>query len=83
MAAITCRGQCGATAATDDEAMHRGWSFLQITGGWRCGRCEGELLAAGRLVGTDDQTADELPPDSRGALPRETASGIVAPAVKG
>lgn len=63
--------------------MHRGWSFLQITGGWRCGRCDGELQAASRMVGTDDQTTDTLPADSRGALPRETASGIVAPAVKG
>lgn len=83
MSDVRCRGLCGSTLPNDDAAMHAGWSYLQITAGWRCGSCERALIAAGRIVGTVGAAGDALPADSRGALPRETASSILPPSVKG
>ena len=80
---IRCRDQCGAVAADQIVAERSGWSFLHITNGWRCGACAGALFRANRIVGTDGETPDTLPPISRGALPKETASSISAPSVKG
>jgi hypothetical protein len=79
---IRCRGQCGAVVADDRAALQAGWSYLQITAGWRCGACERELYAASHIVGTDTVTSDALDPKSRGALPKETASSILPPTVK-
>ena len=81
--AIRCRDQCGAEVADEGAAERAGWSCLQTTGGWRCGPCAGALYRASRMRGTDGHTPDTLPPASRGALPRETASTITAPSVKG
>lgn len=78
--AIRCRDRCGRSVADDAAALQAGWSSLSIAGGWRCGACTSTLAAAGRIVGADLQTEDGLPPDSRGALPKETASTILPPA---
>lgn len=81
---VRCRGLCGAAHTDENAALRAGWSCLQITAGWRCGACERALLAAGRMKGHDRPSdGDPLPLDSRGALPRETATSILAPAVKG
>lgn len=80
---IRCRGLCGAALPDDEAALRAGWSYLQITTGWRCGLCERELRAAGGIAGHDQASEDALPPSSRGALPRETASSILPPSVKG
>lgn len=80
---IRCRGLCGSAVPDDEAALRAGWSYLQITAGWRCGSCERELRAAGRITGHDQADADTLAPDSRGALPKSTASTILPPSVKG
>ena len=80
---IGCRGGCGAKQADDEAAMHAGWLYLQITNGWRCGKCERELRAASSIVGMGDDAGDPLAPTDRGAIAKETASGIMAPAVRG
>jgi hypothetical protein len=80
---LRCRDACGASVADQDGAERAGWSFLQITNSWRCGACAGALYRANGIVGTSGETADTLPPMSRGALPKETATTIAPPAVKG
>lgn len=86
---IPCRDGCGATVIDDlvdgmHAAEHAGWSWLAVTGSWRCGACEGALWRARGVEGTAAQPfVDPLPADSRGALKRETASSILAPAVRG
>lgn len=80
---IGCRGGCGLKMADDDAASQAGWNYLEITKGWRCGTCERELRAASGIVGHGLDSGDDLAPDSRGALPKETASTITAPAVRG
>jgi hypothetical protein len=79
---LRCRDQCGRALPGEEAAMQAGWTCLSIAGGWRCGPCGAELYAASRLVGAGEPGRDELPPDSRGALPRETASTILPPVVK-
>lgn len=79
---LSCRDGCGATAeaASDAEAERLGWRLLAVAGGWRCGSCVGELLRAGQILGNSAPSEDVLPPTSRGALPKETASTITPPA---
>lgn len=78
-----CRDQCGAQVADDDAAIAAGWSCLSIAGGWRCGPCSRALALAAGVVGTPGAAfVDPLPPHSRGALPRETASTIAPSVVK-
>lgn len=80
---IRCRGLCDASVVDDEAALRAGWSYLQITAGWRCGPCGRALLAAAHFVGTDQPAAvDTLPPNSRGALPKETASTVLPPSVR-
>ena len=80
---MNCRDMCGASVADQDAAMQAGWSYLHVAGGWRCGACTHTLALAARLQGTEAAyTPDPLPPHSRGALPKETASGILPPTVK-
>lgn len=78
---INCRSGCGVTMADEAAAIQAGWWYLQITRGWRCPSCDRELLNASSLVGTADETTDTLDPNSRGALPKETASTILPPTV--
>lgn len=81
---IGCRGLCGAELKDEDAATKAGWSYLQITAGWRCGSCDRELFAASKLVGINGTSSEDLiPSTSRGALPKETASTILPPSVKG
>lgn len=77
---VRCRDRCGRSQPNEDAALQAGWSWLSIAGGWRCGPCGGALAAAARLRGPDELPRDALPPDSRGALTRETASSITPPA---
>lgn len=79
---ITCRGECGIKQPSEEAALQAGWSHLEISNGWRCGACGRLLREAGSIVGTDGVTEDRLAPDSRGALPKETASTILQPTVK-
>ena len=81
---VACREgkACGKEVASDDEAMQAGWTWLAVAGGWRCGDCVRSLRQAGAIAGTDGQTEDLLDPKSRGALPKETASGILPPVVR-
>lgn len=78
---IGCRGGCGAKQPDDDAAALAGWRYLQITKGWRCGPCDRDLVAASSLRGQGADTGDALDPQDRGALPKETASSILAPSV--
>jgi hypothetical protein len=80
---VKCRGACGKSHPDDQAAAQAGWNHLWITRGWRCGDCERALQAASAIVGTDQEFQDELPRDSRGALPKETASTIMQPSVRG
>jgi hypothetical protein len=80
--AIHCRDKCGTTMPDEAAALNAGW-WLPITGTFRCGACRRALDAASGLIGHAQQTQDALPPTSRGALSKETASSIVAPTVKG
>lgn len=68
MTNIRCTGACGREVAAKD--MERsGWSYLQITGKWRCGPCGRELMQVSTQGGGHEQDADQpLPPDSIGAL---------------
>lgn len=65
---IGCAGGCGKKA--DPEDIERlGWSFLHITGRWRCGECERDLARAAHAEGGPPRIeADTLPPHSIGAL---------------
>jgi hypothetical protein len=79
---IRCRDACGAVVADEQEAQDSSWSWLSISKAWRCPECMRALRTAAALVGTDGVTADTLPPHSRGALPKETASSIAPPVVR-
>lgn len=75
----SCTSACGRTA---DNPLQAGWAYLDITRQWRCPDCVQELHAAGSMVGQGVDAGDPLPPDFRGALPKETASTIYPPTVK-
>lgn len=80
---LACRDECGTRVADESAAMAAGWSYQSIRAAWRCGACERALIVAARMVGTNSAVfVDTLPPSSRGALPKETASTISAPTVK-
>lgn len=81
--AIKCRGQCGLAVVNDEDAVRAGWTYLQITRGWRCGACGRALRAAAEIKGSAEVPSDALPSNSIGALRRETASTILPPSVKG
>jgi len=79
-----CRDECGAGVADDEAALAAGWSYLSIRAAWRCGPCANALAAAAQIgPGTQAPSVfvDALPPGSRGALRKETASTIAAPVV--
>lgn len=67
---IVCSSGCKKTVADAKAAEQAGWSFLHITGRYRCGQCDGELWRASTQPGTwpTNEAADELPPHSIGAL---------------
>lgn len=68
MSTVGCAGGCGKWVAAED-VEHSGWSYLHITGRYRCGSCERELNAASSSQGgPHDPGSDNLPPDSIGAL---------------
>lgn len=80
---LKCRDGCGAAVEDESGAEAAGWSYLSIRAAWRCGPCARELYAASTLVGPPAAPfVDTLPPDSRGALRKETASTIAAPSVR-
>ena len=80
---IRCRDTCGRSVEDEAAALQAGWSYLEITKAYRCGACDGALRAVRHIIGPDAVTPDNLPPDSLGAIKRETASGILPPVVKG
>jgi len=65
---VGCAGSCGReiqSAAVEKS----GWSYLHITGRWRCGACERDLARAAHADGAPARVdADTLPPHSIGAL---------------
>lgn len=68
MTEVFCAGGCKTSVPSPEKA---GWSFLQITGRWRCGACEGALWRASTQPGvqpTTDEGLDPLPRTDRGAL---------------
>jgi hypothetical protein len=77
---VGCAAGCGSNwLASDIEKS--GWDYLSISGRWRCQTCYSELVAAREIIGVEGSYApDPLPPTSRGALRKETASTIMAPA---
>lgn len=81
---IACRDECGAKVADGEAALQAGWAWLSIQGAWRCGACAGALYRASKIEGAPAPATfvDPLPPGSRGALPKETASSIAAPVVR-
>jgi hypothetical protein len=81
---INCVDGCGTPGCQhEDEALDRVWHHLEISDRWRCADCTRALREAASLVGTDSITVDKLPADSRGALPKETASTIYPVSVRG
>lgn len=81
---IGCRDSCGREVrGFEEDALLVGWHYLDITKNWRCPDCTRALGAAQNIVGTEGGYApDPLPPTSRGALAKETASSIYPPVVK-
>ena len=77
---ISCNAGCRSEVENAKAAEDAGWSFLPISGGYRCGGCERELAAANHILGTNAVTIDTLDPKSRGALPKATAQTIKGPA---
>lgn len=80
---IGCRGGCGGKQPDDEAAARAGWRYLEITKGWRCGSCERALALASTMHGHGTDGGDALNPHDRGALPKETASTIMPPSVRG
>lgn len=76
---MNCRDDCGKEVADESAALAAGWTWLAVAGGWRCGPCVAHCLAVSKLVGTDGETVDALPKDSRGALPKDTSGTITPP----
>jgi len=62
---IPCAGGCKRTTEEPEKA---GWSYLFITGRYRCGQCEADLRKAGEINGSGSAQPDLLPPSSIGAL---------------
>ena len=62
---VSCYGGCG-TKVQDPSKV--GWTYLQITGKWRCYPCEKSLLDSGNVTGNNFDRGDELPKESIGAL---------------
>jgi hypothetical protein len=79
---IKCNEDCGATKDDVTQAEDAGW-FLPVARIFRCIACQRTMAEAGRLVGQGQPTADQLPPDSRGALPKATGHTITPPSVRG
>lgn len=80
---LGCRDSCGKIVVDEEAALQAGWHYLMITKQWRCGECARSLGLAQHLPGTPGAyRPDPLPPTSRGALSKETASGILPPSVK-
>jgi hypothetical protein len=80
--AIRCRDACGAVVHDEQQAEDSAWSLLAISNAWRCPACDRALRQAAQIVGTEGITPDTLPPASRGALPKETASTIAPPVLR-
>lgn len=65
---IGCAGGCGKKVDAD-QVERLGWSFLHITGRYRCGACEFVLRRASTIEGAPTRLdVDTLPPNSLGAL---------------
>lgn len=77
---VRCRDACGREHPNDEAATAAGWTQQSFAKAWRCGPCAAALRAASTIQGTDEPFVDAVPRDSRGALPRETASTITPPA---
>jgi hypothetical protein len=75
---ITCADGCKRTVAHEGEAEDAVWSFLAISGRWRCPDCARALRVAAGIQGEQaaETFVDPLPADSRGALPKATAHTI-------
>lgn len=66
---IFCAGGCKRNVEDTKAAEEAGWSFLHITGRYRCGICERELRQASTAEGAPPRDeVDTLPPNSIGAL---------------
>jgi len=76
---VGCSDSCSATA---EDPMQAGWTFLVISTRWRCGPCVAALRRVVGITGGPGSTADTLPADSRGALPKAMAHTILAPSVQ-
>lgn len=69
MSEIFCAGGCKRSVPDPDAALRAGWSFLEITGRYRCGECGRRLQWASMVEGAASRNEpDKLPPDSIGAL---------------
>lgn len=80
---MNCRDNCGREVADEDDAMQAGWTLLAVAGGYRCGTCSRTLREASFITGDlNPDFVDTLPADSRGALPKETASTIFPSVVR-
>jgi hypothetical protein len=83
---IACSSGCGNKTWLNEkgEPAQAGWEYLSISARWRCGTCWRELRAASAFPGAPaGEFIDAIPPDSRGALPKETATTISPPVLKG
>lgn len=66
---IFCAGGCKRSLLDTKAAEDTGWSFLQITGRYRCGECDRRLQWASMVEGAASRNEpDKLPPGSIGAL---------------
>jgi hypothetical protein len=80
---ISCSGGCKKTWLANDIDKS-GWSLLEISGRYRCPTCTHLLHGVSFIPGTrPGDFIDKVPPNSRGALPKETASTISPPVLKG
>lgn len=59
MAEYKCAGGCGRVIIDPaTNPSEPGWSYLPITGRWRCGQCERELREVGKLDHSKPRRSD-------------------------
>ena len=75
---IACGDACGAELTTPVTEVDRiPWLWLPVANKYRCGACQRALQTASSIEGVEQHPfVDNVPKDSRGALPKETASTI-------
>lgn len=80
---IKCTDECGREIASPEDASQAGWTWLEITGRYRCPTCHRELVAIMNYVAAASvDFVDMLPKESLGALVDISKTPVLPPVVK-